>query len=187
MISERYLVILAEAVVLLWVVVSIKKKIPYDKIIIVAVFIFYMATLIGATFFPIKFDVSQTKSYDDLSHRLQLIPFGSTIEFIHSSSPYNTFVQIAGNIVMTVPFGFLLPFVHKFKRKYPYVLSAVLLPLCIETTQFTIGILIGRLYRTADVDDLIFNFTGIMIGFALYKLFLKILHKKSQKTAAAAS
>ena len=182
MISEIYLIILAEAAVIIWTAVAVKKKIPYDRIIITAVFIFYMAALIAAVFFPIKFDQSRIKSYDDMEHRLQLIPFNTTIEFIKSSSAFNAFVQIVGNIVMTVPFGFLLPLLHKFRKKYMYVLTALLFPLCIEVTQLIIGLSLGTLYRTADVDDIIYNFSGIMAGYALYKLMQKALKAKSKKT-----
>lgn len=66
--------------------------------------------------------------------------------------------MIAGNVVMFIPFGFFLPFVtEKLNRKNIFAI-AVAVPLIIELFQLMLG-------RSFDIDDLICNFLGIIIGF----------------------
>ncbi len=54
--------------------------------------------------------------------------------------------------------------------------------LLIEVTQFLIG------YRIADIDDIIFNFLGSMIGYALFKglkfVLLKLFRGDTEKMPA---
>lgn len=76
--------------------------------------------------------------------------------------------QVVLNVILTVPFGFLLP----LTRKNPGFLKTVgwtfLLSLGIELLQ---PLLSG--FRSADITDLITNTLGGMTGFALYSLMIK--------------
>ncbi len=66
--------------------------------------------------------------------------------------------MLVGNIVMFMPFGFFLPFMTgNLNRKNAFVIAAAV-PLVIELLQFILG-------RSFDIDDLICNFLGIIIGF----------------------
>ena len=66
--------------------------------------------------------------------------------------------MLIGNIAMYLPLGFFLPFVtEKVDRKNIFAVSAVI-PLIIELLQMILG-------RCFDVDDLICNFIGIVLGF----------------------
>ena len=150
MISEIYLVITSILAVIVWTIIALKRKISYDKILIVVIFIFYMTALIGATLFPIVYDHSFMKSKDVIEHRLKLIPFEVII-------------------------------IIRFKKKYTYIITAFLMPVCIEATQLVLGLSLGTLYRTADIDDVILNSTGIFIGYAVYKLFFYLKEKRMQK------
>ena len=62
------------------------------------------------------------------------------------------------NIAMFLPLGFLLPFViEKVNRKNIFT-AAIVVPLGVEIFQLIFG-------RSFDVDDLICNFIGIVVGF----------------------
>ena len=66
--------------------------------------------------------------------------------------------MIVGNIAMFIPFGFFLPFItKKLNRKNIFVVAAIV-PLLMELLQLFFG-------RSFDIDDLICNFLGIVIGF----------------------
>ena len=70
--------------------------------------------------------------------------------------------QIVANILMFVPLGFLLPVVFPKLRRCIITLACILLTsLSIEILQYYIG-------RSADIDDLIQNFTGGAIGYLLF-------------------
>lgn len=84
------------------------------------------------------------------------------------------------NFVLTLPFGVYLR--YYFNRKWWEVLvMSFMLSLFFEITQ--LSCLFGiypRPYRLFDVDDLIVNTTGGMIGFALTPLFSKILPTRKE-------
>ena len=71
--------------------------------------------------------------------------------------------QIIINIMMFVPFGFLLPCCFKLYEKYRYVLiTAVIASVSIELLQLILKI---GLFET---DDVINNVFGVMIGLGIY-------------------
>ena len=65
--------------------------------------------------------------------------------------------MLLGNIAMFIPLGFLLPFIRKIKSFKKMLLISAAVPICCETLQLFFG-------RSFDVDDLICNFIGIVIG-----------------------
>lgn len=72
--------------------------------------------------------------------------------------------QILLNIAMFAPLGFLLPAVFAGARKwYKTLLLVAGISLFIETVQYFIG-------RSSDIDDLIMNTIGGIVGYALFAL-----------------
>lgn len=73
--------------------------------------------------------------------------------------------QVALNVVMTVPFGFLFPLTQKKARRFgKTVLFCFLMSLGIETLQPFFN-------RSSDVTDLITNVAGGVLGYGLYVIF----------------
>lgn len=81
-------------------------------------------------------------------------------------------VQIIVNIFMLVPLGFMLPFVN---RKYP-ILIGIVCSLLVESMQY----ITKRGYF--EIDDIVHNTIGILIGYLAYKVFsnIKMRVKKSE-------
>ena len=82
--------------------------------------------------------------------------------------------QIALNIIMTVPFGFLLPLTDHERRSYPSSARSILLGLLrvlflTFLLSFTIETLQPLLhsFRSADITDLITNVLGGLLGYLL--------------------
>lgn len=70
--------------------------------------------------------------------------------------------QLMMNLIMFAPLGFLLPVAHPGCRKWwKTTLSIAFFVMAIETLQYFIG-------RSADIDDLIMNTLGGLIGYGLY-------------------
>lgn len=102
--------------------------------------------------------------------RINLIPFRSIRTFFRHFQFDLFMVNIVGNIVMFIPWGFGLPFLWKKRQSvFSAVVFSALLPLCIETIQLFIG-------RSVDVDDLILNFAGGMLGFSIYLFSRKYIN-----------
>lgn len=95
---------------------------------------------------------------------VNLVPFRTVLRFIRHFDADLFGVNIVGNIVMFIPWGFGLVLLWKKNRKIRVIPALSLsLPLFIETCQLFIG-------RSVDVDDLILNFAGSCLGAGLYFL-----------------
>jgi glycopeptide antibiotics resistance protein len=77
------------------------------------------------------------------------------------------------NILLTVPFGFGLPFVTNLRFKM-VVAVGVLFSIAIELLQMITGLIGGVTFRIADVNDVIFNTIGVSTGCMLFVGFMRI-------------
>lgn len=75
--------------------------------------------------------------------------------------------NIIGNVLMFVPYGFFASWYIDLKKPFWAFLLIFIASLSIETTQLWIG-------RIFDVDDIILNVVGGMIGYILYYTVNKI-------------
>ncbi len=123
----------------------------------------------------------------------QLIPFDALRVIIESSNfnilDFSTYIetlknppvyQMLFNFVLTLPFGVYLR--YYFNRKWWEVLTcSFMLSFFFEVTQFSclFGIY-PRPYRMFDVDDLIVNTLGGMIGYLITPLLCKILPSRDK-------
>lgn len=88
-------------------------------------------------------------------------------------------LNIVGNIAGFMPFGFFLPVIsHRSRRFFNTVLLSFLFSLTIETIQlvFKVG--------SFDVDDMILNTAGGILGYILYKIVqhIRVRRKRREKT-----
>lgn len=106
-------------------------------------------------------------------HHLNLVPFSWLFE-TWAMGPLKMISQVIGNILMFIPLGFLLPIVFKrftsFKKTFQFIW---LFSFFIEFTQYFIG-------RSADIDDLILNTLGGVIGFMTYEIIVRLFFTKPE-------
>lgn len=122
------------------------------------------------------------------SSALQWIPFHFVHDIIQETSvnagdpagyghllKEQAFLQVLFNVILTVPFGFFLHYYFRMGRQGSLAASFGL-SLFFEATQIT-GIygIFDYPYRLFDVDDLMANTLGGMIGFAAAGLLLPLL------------
>ena len=114
-------------------------------------------------------------------HHYSINPFGAArrgLEFggglisglLHGTVKITNWAELRNiilNILLFIPFGYLLPTLFPRLRSWHVILLGLAFSLCIELLQ-----LLTRL-GYADVDDLINNTFGAAIGFLCYKLVLK--------------
>lgn len=98
---------------------------------------------------------------------INLIPF-KTIRHFFIHFAWNPFlINIIGNIIMFIPWGFFPPCLWKrYQSAFHILFLSAFLPVFIETFQLFIN-------RQVDVDDLILNFIGGCLGGILYGLLRK--------------
>lgn len=164
-------------------------SIPLLRSIIIYSFILYLLCTYFLVILPLP-SIEEVKKLT--TPATQLIPFHfikelSTISFDWGNlSSYINLLQnkifyIAGfNILLTIPFGIYLRYYFECKW-YQVFLFGFLLSLFFEVTQLT-GLygIYPRAYRLFDVDDLILNTAGAMLGFFLTPLFFLVLPSRKE-------
>lgn len=69
--------------------------------------------------------------------------------------------NIVGNIMLFIPYGFIASYLLKNKKISTITILTIIVSLTIETVQYYIG-------RVFDIDDVILNLAGGIIGFLIY-------------------
>ncbi|MGN1342386.1 MAG: VanZ family protein [Bacilli bacterium] len=69
--------------------------------------------------------------------------------------------NIVGNIMLFIPYGFIASYLIKNKKFSTITILTIIVSLTIETVQYYIG-------RVFDIDDVILNLAGGIIGFLIY-------------------
>lgn len=80
------------------------------------------------------------------------------------------------NVLLFVPFGFGFPFIMKMQMR-KVVIAGALFSVTIELLQLLPGVLAHRTFRTADINDVIFNTTGAAVGYLLFIWFVRLYRK----------
>lgn len=83
--------------------------------------------------------------------------------YINYSHMLNSFENLVGNVVVFIPFGFLLPYIQdRCRRFFITLLNAFLFVLGIEVFQ------LFSAFGAFDVDDILLNCVGAAIGWVFY-------------------
>lgn len=158
--------------------ISTKKNVI--KNLALLIFYLHILVVISITLLPIPVQ-SNLFVKGNIEPNMNFIPFISIIDIMQNSvSPFVALKQIAGNILMCVPFGFYAPLLfQRIKSVIRIVIYGILFGLCIELSQLIIGVGIGFFYRSLDVDDIILNTIGVILGYAFLTLLKRFDIKNS--------
>lgn len=136
-----------------WIIKE-KKGFCFYKEILGLGFIVYVMCL----FYVVTFqDVSWSTS--------NFIPFKEMFRYEIGSKLF--IKNVLGNMIMFMPYGFFVSYFLKLKKPISCFLLASLTSLTIEGTQYLIG-------RVFDVDDILLNLVGAMLGFFCYDWIAKV-------------
>lgn len=132
-----------------------KKKFVFYKELLMLSFIIYVLCLFQVVTFQ---DVVAWSSNN-------FIPFKEILRYDFGSRLF--IKNVLGNMILFMPYGYFSSFYLKLEKISSIILLTLLSSLAIEFTQLMIG-------RVFDVDDIILNVIGGLIGFFLYILLKKI-------------
>lgn len=138
--------------------IILKKKINIIQLALEYIFIVYIIAVMFLTTNMTLF----TEGIPQYFMTPNLIPLVDTFNSINHGGA-QMIEQIIYNVAMLLPFGFLLPLVIKIEWSglKVFVVSVVFV-VFIEILEYFSG-------RYADIDDLIFNCIGAMLGYLIYK------------------
>ncbi|KUR60477.1 VanZ family protein [Bacillus safensis] len=165
----------------IYIVFAALLKFKYNKsytyLLFFSIMTFYVYHVINLTQFPITIDDTQRENFKEVFGEknnvlveMNLIPFS---EGVSLASLYNVF--------MTIPLGFGLPFLIKATFKKIFSVG-LLVGILFESFQLIVGLYAGYSFRVVDIDDIIYNLLGTIIGyvfvFKLFILFFKLILSK---------
>lgn len=106
---------------------------------------------------------------------MNIIPFKEIMRYKFGSKMF--IYNVLGNILIFVPFGYFISRYVKPKKVFPIIVDAIITSITVETVQLKIG-------RSFDIDDVMLNMVGAVLGYfvyialdAIYKHLPKILQK----------
>lgn len=180
----RYSIIFCILYVIIKIIYCKKKliKIEYKKEIINIIFYSYLAGLLSQTILPIiNIGIVDGKVFIDIATygngRINIIPFRTIMEYVKGINDTRGIetvsiskINVIANIGLFIPFGLLFPVcVRKIDNKYT-ILIGTLLSLFIEVIQIFIK-------RGTDIDDVILNTIGVLVGWLIFIFVLRPRYK----------
>ncbi|MDH4423529.1 VanZ family protein [Bacillus cereus] len=140
-----------------------KRTISIGHFLWVYVFLFYLSLVYRLTQIATVWDISNYETWIRVS-QINLTLFDTA-----GSATYLL------NIVLFMPFGFLLPTIWPhFRKMKNTVCAGFLFSLAIELSQLLNN-------RITDIDDLFTNTLGAMVGYVLYRVLFKMICKREGK------
>lgn len=149
--------------------------------VILSTFIFYVILLVHLTVFREENRIGNVELSIRSLDQINLTPFVHTFKLTEGVTLFDYYYNLYGNILWFIPMGFGTAYLMK---KNPFFFKTLLIgfsvSFSIETMQF--------LFQTgiADIDDLIFNTSGTLVGLLLYIvshwIYCKIRAEKERKS-----
>lgn len=140
------------------------------SILIVCVFILYLLCLFYFLFFSENMGRSSSDEY-----RYNLTLLKEIRRFFHyrAALGWKAFaINIFGNVIVFMPFGYIVSLLLEKKRLFLATLSGLALSLFVEVIQLCLRI------GSFDVDDLLLNTIGAFLGAVIYAI---VHHRKKMK------
>lgn len=127
---------------------------------------YYAVTIVFAFYIISVFHFTGAGTlYDGLLYKLEIKQ--GQLNFVSFSQSIDI-VAYLQNVLLFMPFGFLMPFICNKKADFISILyTGFGFSLLIEISQLLNN-------RRTDIDDIILNTLGAVIGFAIYNMFIKI-------------
>lgn len=137
-------------------------------------FIIYLCIMVYFLFFSEQLGRVPSDTY-----HYNLEPFTEIKRYINYSKTigsFNVMLNLIGNVVCFMPFGFVMPILSNRQRNiFKVTFLSFLCSVIIELIQ-----LVSKL-GSCDVDDVILNTMGGFLGYVMFCICIGIMHKFTEK------
>ena len=124
---------------------------------VMARFTFFPFSTVNGQVQPLLFDPAAVYPF-----KLNLVPIVNLLDYDVSGE---LLVNLIGNFAMFIPTGIMTPMIYKSRNSLGKVVcTGAAISLAIEILQLPFAV------RTSDVDDLILNTAGCLVGYGIYAL-----------------
>jgi glycopeptide antibiotics resistance protein len=133
-----------------------RKLVFYEEVLGLGFLIYVLSLFYAVTFQDVTWSTSNFRPFQEIMRYELWSP-----KFMKN---------VIGNMIVFIPYGFYVSYLLKLSKKRFILLLTFVTSLTIEITQLSIG-------RVFDIDDLMLNLIGGLMGFYLYR----ILHNLKEK------
>jgi len=140
---------------------------------LLGVFAAFLIALAGQTILP-SHGWAREPVWTGVSERIanglsiNLIPFHTIGAYLSRGNFFLSLINLGGNVVVFLPIGLMPPLLwKKWQRIWKAAGAGFLTSLSIETIQLFIG-------RSVDIDDVLLNTLGALLGYLLYRVLLRL-------------
>ena len=115
-------------------------------------------TFVGIVYLLLLYELVTRVDMNAMSG-VNLVPFKEILRYDIGSKMF--YISVIGNIALFVPFGFIISCYINPKKFTPVLLIPLVVSFTIELVQLKIG-------RSFDIDDILLNTLGCIIGYLIY-------------------
>lgn len=164
-----------------WCAARLMRGLDRRRVSLESSLILYFGAVVTVTLFPVAVGFGRGEV------GLNIVPTRSLLS-IAAVGPGQITRQILGNMLMFVPFGLLAPALWARGRSWCRMIAlAVFVSVGIELTQY-VQVVIGLArWRAVDVDDVLLNVTGALVGYAAWLVARALTNKRFNPTRRSAS
>ena len=116
-------------------------------------------TLLSVIYIIMLYQLVTKVDLNTISTSVNLVPFKEILRYNYHSKMF--LYNVVGNIVLFIPFGFIVASYVKPKKVWTNLFIAIIISTTIEFVQLKIG-------RCFDIDDILLNSLGCVIGFLFF-------------------
>ncbi len=151
-------------------------KLSIEHTVIVCIFVYYLTAVLSFTGIPSIMDIVHNRFGIITPKGLNFPPDEiNWIPLLWLTEGVRPYIE---NILLFIPLGLMLPFIwKKYEVLWQTALSGMTFSLIIEVSQ-----LFNR--RITDIDDLLMNTLGALIGWVIFRLLQEHLAKLQEKVSA---
>lgn len=157
----------------------LRQKRPAKRTLLAVAFTLYVGAVVAITLFPIQTlnPLMSAAGYNGMPYNF--VPFEGVARTIAYGNELELswlfWDNIAGNVIMFVPLGVMVPLLSRKVRSFGIVALVVLAATVgIELSQLIMGLVTGYpfgfSYRVVDTTDIILNFIGGLVGYGLFRI-----------------
>jgi glycopeptide antibiotics resistance protein len=149
---------------------AVRGGLPAFVVAMRVLFVLYLGWVAGATLFPlpVRPGVAELEAAGR-GVTVGLAPLASIRDVLLHGSRFAQAWILGGNVLTLAPFGFLLPFSAPRLGTLPRMaLAGLLFSLSIELGQLAVSLALGFSYRVTEVDDVLLNVLGVLLGYGVF-------------------
>jgi glycopeptide antibiotics resistance protein len=149
------------------------RKYNLSYLLFFSIFWVYLLVVVQAVFFPIVINTDYRGGI--FTPSINLIPF----YFGPCQMPELCVRSAMDNIILTIPFGFGINFLVRVKPR-SFLWLALAVGSGFELSQLALSIAFRSGFRAVDINDVLFNAAGVLLGYAFFRAFARVYLKATQ-------